>query len=340
MSSLDADVDRLLGLEDLPEDAGSGVNRSGAKSQLTFDDLTRLQNLLGPGDRNLSLIEKHLGVEIVASGNHLRLRGPKRDIAMRFLQHHYDANSGPLGAGEIGPLLSSMEEMEGHDLEGVSKASVHPGLKISERSIRPRTVAQSRCLQLIDQNRITFAIGPAGTGKTFLAVAKALEALIQKRVRRVILSRPALEAGEQIGFLPGDMREKIDPYLKPLFDALNALVDRARLDRWLDRGTIEIAPIGFMRGRTLDGAFAILDEAQNLLPMQMKMFLTRLGEGSHFVICGDPTQSDLGRGQRSGLRQALERLDGLDEIAIARFRAKDVVRESLVAKIVEAYEGA
>ena len=206
------------------------------------------------------------------------------------------------------------------------------------RSIRPKTLNQKRYVETIDQNTITFGIGPAGTGKTYLAVAQAVAMLQTGQVDRIVLSRPAVEAGERLGFLPGDMKEKVDPYLRPLYDALHDMMPGDQVIRRLGTGEIEVAPLAFMRGRTLAHAFVILDEAQNTTPVQMKMFLTRMGEGTRMVITGDLSQIDLPPGQRSGLRDALETLEGVPGIGVVRFDVRDVVRHPLVARIVDAYE--
>jgi phosphate starvation-inducible PhoH-like protein len=207
------------------------------------------------------------------------------------------------------------------------------------RTIRAKTLNQKRYVDAIDQHTVVFGIGPAGTGKTYLAVAKAVQMLITGQVERLILSRPAVEAGERLGFLPGDMKEKVDPYLRPLYDALYDMLPAEQVERRITSGEIEIAPIAFMRGRTLNDAFIILDEAQNTTPQQMKMFLTRFGMRSRMVICGDPNQTDLPPGVTSGLADAVSKLEGIPKLSMVRFSAADVVRHPLVGRIVEAYEG-
>ncbi|MBV9717818.1 MAG: PhoH family protein [Candidatus Eremiobacteraeota bacterium] len=208
------------------------------------------------------------------------------------------------------------------------------------REVRPRTAGQRRFVHSIDEATLTFGIGPAGTGKTYLAVVMAVRALKKHEVTRVILSRPAVEAGERLGFLPGDLREKFDPYMRPLFDVLAEMLEDSQVNKYIERGTLEIAPLAYMRGRTLSDAFVILDEAQNATDDQLKMFLTRLGSGSKMVVTGDVTQIDLPSGQRSGLRTAASRLAGIDEVGVVEFDETDVVRHPLVAKIVRAYAGA
>jgi phosphate starvation-inducible PhoH-like protein len=206
--------------------------------------------------------------------------------------------------------------------------------------VAPRSPNQARYLRAMEQNDLVFALGPAGTGKTYLAVAMAVTLLRQRRVDRLILSRPAVEAGERLGFLPGDLKEKVDPYLRPLYDALHDMLPDGKLQQRLESGQIEIAPLAYMRGRTLSNAFAILDEAQNTTPAQMKMFLTRLGENSRMVVTGDPTQSDLPVGTGSGLVDAIGKLEGIPEIGIVRFDRSDVVRHPLVTQIIQAYDAA
>jgi phosphate starvation-inducible PhoH-like protein len=213
-------------------------------------------------------------------------------------------------------------------------------IRTRRKLVEPRTQAQRDYVKLLFARQLVFGIGPAGTGKTYLAVAAAVAALIENRVERIILSRPAVEAGERLGFLPGDMKEKVDPYMQPLYDALSDFLPAKQVQKMIEEKTIEIAPLAFMRGRTLSGAFVVLDEAQNATEMQMKMFLTRLGEGSRMAVTGDVTQIDLPRGVRSGLIEAERLLQGIEGIGFARFGARDVVRHPLVARIIEAYEAA
>jgi phosphate starvation-inducible PhoH-like protein len=213
-------------------------------------------------------------------------------------------------------------------------------VRTERRLVAPRSPNQGRYLRLMEQHDLVFALGPAGTGKTYLAVAMAVTLLRQRRVDRLILSRPAVEAGERLGFLPGDLKEKVDPYLRPLYDALHDMLPDGKLQQRLESGQIEIAPLAYMRGRTLSNAFAILDEAQNTTPAQMKMFLTRLGENSRMVVTGDPTQSDLPAGTGSGLVDAIGKLQGMPEIGIVRFDKSDVVRHPLVTQIIQAYDAA
>ncbi|MCD6074683.1 MAG: putative PhoH-like protein(phosphate starvation-inducible protein with binding activity), partial [Rhodospirillales bacterium] len=240
--------------------------------------------------------------------------------------------------------LKDGHDIEPADIDGTLRMNAggapdEPTMAIAtrKRSIMPRTPQQAAYLKAIDANDLSFGLGPAGTGKTYLAVAKAVENLLAGRVDRIILSRPAVEAGEQLGFLPGDMREKVDPYLRPLYDALNDMLPAQQVEKKLESGEIEIAPLAFMRGRTLANAFVILDEAQNTTPVQMKMFLTRLGNHARMVVTGDLSQLDLPRGIRSGLQDAMDVLQGVESVSFTTFTDADVVRHPLVARIVRAY---
>ncbi|MGB0749464.1 MAG: PhoH family protein, partial [Magnetospiraceae bacterium] len=246
----------------------------------------------------------------------------------------------PVDKGEVEGALRIADQ--GSRTNGDSRATLEGDygivVRTKKKHISPRSANQADYLRRIDTHDLVFAAGPAGSGKTYLAVAKAVERLNEKRVERIILSRPAVEAGEQLGFLPGDMREKVDPYLRPLYDALYDMMPEGQVTEDLEKGRIEVAPLAFMRGRTLANAFVILDEAQNTTAVQMKMLLTRLGENSCMVITGDLSQVDLPRGTRSGLRDALETLDGVDGVAVVTLQAEDVVRHPLVRRIVDAYD--
>ena len=316
-----------------------------ARVEIDFDEPAILGTLFGEFDANLVRIEDRLGVYIAARGNKVQIEGPDeavaraRDVLMamqeRLMQGH------ELDAGAVESLISISAEPT---LEGIITGAPdgNPPIMIRTRkkTIVPRSAAQIDYMQALTRNEIIFALGPAGTGKTYLAVAQAVSQLITGSVQRLILSRPAVEAGERLGFLPGDMKEKVDPYLRPLYDALYDCMPPEQVERRLASGEIEIAPIAFMRGRTLGDAFVILDEAQNTTPAQMKMFLTRFGQNSRMVICGDPRQVDIPGGDaQSGLADAVRRCEGLDGIAVARFTAADVVRHPIVGRIVEAYEG-
>lgn len=304
--------------------------RKSPRTTLEFDDNKLLRALIGPHSRHLVRIEQKLGVGIDLRGNLIGIDGDLRERAAEILRALYVR----LEAGESITLAEVDAEIRFTD---DARTSLPGAIKTtSGRAVRPRSPAQGAYLDLMRQNPLVFGIGPAGTGKTYLAAAFAAHMLHAKRVDRIILSRPALEAGERLGFLPGDMKEKIDPYLRPLYDALfDVLGDAA--GRMMEQGVIEVAPLAFMRGRTLSRAFVILDEAQNTTPAQMKMALTRLGEDSHMVVTGDASQSDLPGGQAQGLNQALSILDGVEGVAIARFSEGDVVRHPVVARIVRAY---
>ena len=314
--------------------------RDSSRTQLEFDDNLLLPLLYGERDQNLDRIERQLGVSLVPRGNKLAISGPASatEIARLALSRLYDrlkdGHELDTASVEAGLRLAQAEI----DDNSPSLWREDIGFRTRKRRIAPRSAAQAAYVKGIREHELVFGLGPAGTGKTYLAVAAAVDLLMTGRVERIILSRPAVEAGERLGFLPGDLRDKVDPYLRPIFDALNDMITSEQLAKRLASGEIEVAPIAFMRGRTLSQAFVILDEAQNTTPVQMKMFLTRLGEGSRMVITGDPTQVDLPAGSRSGLADALEALRGLDDVAVVRFTEKDVVRHRLVAKIVGAYE--
>ena len=314
---------------------------------VAFDDNRLIPLLFGEFDQNLALLEQMLGVDAVARGNQVTLRGPAEACAQarlaldllyeRLLQGHQ------LEPGDVEGAIRMA--MAADTSMSVASAEPKGRLSMAEISTRRRTVVartpvQDAYVRSMRENELTFGIGPAGTGKTYLAVAYAASLLERGDVARLILSRPAVEAGERLGFLPGDMREKVDPYLRPLYDALYDMMQPEKVERGLASGIIEVAPLAFMRGRTLANAAIILDEAQNTTSMQMKMFLTRLGEGSTMIVTGDPSQIDLPPGQRSGLIEAIDLLRGVEGVAQVRFSDADVVRHPLVARIVRAYEGA
>jgi len=297
-------------------------------------DNTRLANLCGAFDENLRQIATALEVNIVRRGERFTITGAQAEMARGVLERFY------LEAGHDITLerlqLGLIEAMK-HDLPDTQSESV-PLLMTRKAEVRGRTVRQNEYLQAIQEHDITFGVGPAGTGKTYLAVASAVDALQRETVKRLVLVRPAVEAGERLGFLPGDMAQKVDPYLRPLYDALYDLMGLDKVAKAFERGMIEVAPLAYMRGRTLNHSFIILDEAQNTTPEQMKMFLTRIGFGSKAVITGDVTQIDLARGQKSGLNDARIVLKDVRGIAFQQFLAEDVVRHPLVQKIVSAYE--
>ena len=303
-------------------------------------DNERLANLAGPFDAHLRLVELRLGVEIANRGNVFRVSGEDADAvarAERLLRQLYDeAASETLDEHAVHLRLGA--DATDAPASAPDYVPQEIAIKVKRGTLRGRGDNQRKYLHAIATHDINFGIGPAGTGKTFLAVAMAVEALNQSRVQRLILVRPAVEAGEKLGFLPGDLSQKVDPYLRPLYDALYEMLGVDKVARLLEKNVIEIAPLAYMRGRTLNDAFVILDEAQNTSIEQMKMFLTRLGFGSTAVITGDLTQVDLPKHQKSGLKDAVEVLRGVDGVSFTFFEARDVVRHPLVARIVNAYE--
>jgi phosphate starvation-inducible PhoH-like protein len=314
-----------------------------ARLEIVFDKPQLLGRLFGEFDQNLVAIENRFGVYIAARGNKLQLEGEAEAIARArdVLTGLYNrlAQGQEIDAGAVQALIQMAFEPT---LDGIIRHEHEaPPIMIRTRkkTIVPRSATQIRYMEALTRNDIIFALGPAGTGKTYLAVAQAVSQLITGSVDRLILSRPAVEAGERLGFLPGDMKEKVDPYLRPLYDALYDCLPAEQVERRIASGEIEIAPIAFMRGRTLADAFVILDEAQNTTPLQMKMFLTRFGQNSRMVVCGDPKQVDLPDPSKSGLADAVGRLEGVEGIAAITFGIGDVVRHPVVGRIVEAYEG-
>ena len=314
-----------------------------ARAELSFEDQSLLVPLFGQFDANLVQVENRLGVFIAARGDKVQIEGPEDSVARArdVIQTMYDrlARGQDLDSGAIESLIAMSNEPT---LEGIIAGDDGPPIMIRTRrkTIVPRSAGQIPYMRQLARDEIIFALGPAGTGKTYLAVAQAVSQLITGSVQRLILSRPAVEAGEKIGFLPGDMKEKVDPYLRPLYDALYDCMPPEQVERHLMSGVIEVAPIAFMRGRTLADAFVILDEAQNTTREQMKMFLTRFGQNSRMVVCGDPRQVDIPGGDAtSGLADAVSRLEGVEGVAVSRFTAADVVRHPIVGRIVEAYEG-
>jgi len=299
-------------------------------------DNQRLANLCGVLDENLKQIESALDVNISRRGEHFTIAGSERqaDLAAKALRRFYDEATGGLNVEDV--QLGLIEVSNPRDAD----AEAEPALITRRRDLHARTPHQVQYLRQIREHDITFGIGPAGTGKTYLGVACAVDAFERDAVKRIVLVRPAVEAGERLGFLPGDLTQKVDPYLRPLYDALYDLMGFEKVGKLFERGSIEVAPLAYMRGRTLNHSFIILDEAQNTTPEQMKMFLTRIGFGTKAVITGDVTQIDLARGQRSGLVDAQEILKDVRGIAFTRFTSEDVVRHPLVARIVNAYEAA
>jgi phosphate starvation-inducible PhoH-like protein len=315
-----------------------------ARLEIEFDKPQLLGALFGQYDQNLIAIENRLGVYIAARGNRLSIEGEAesaaraRDVMTGLYNRLVQGQSIDIGDVEGAIALSNEPSLEGLVRAG-DDAPTPVVIRTRRKTIVPRSPTQVRYMEALNRDDIIFALGPAGTGKTYLAVAQAVQQLVAGSVDRLILSRPAVEAGERLGFLPGDMREKVDPYLRPLYDALYDMLPSEQVERRISSGEIEIAPLAFMRGRTLANAFVILDEAQNTTPLQMKMFLTRFGQGSRMVICGDPNQVDLPPQTRSGLADAVEKLEGVQGIATLRFATSEVVRHPIVGRIVDAYDG-
>ena len=309
-----------------------------AQALITVPHSQPMVGLLGAGDEYLRLVERAFpAVDILVRGNEITITGDPSDVGLIETL--------------VGEMLAMLRTGQALTAESVERSItlMRDGSRPSEvltsnilsnrgRTIRAKTLNQKRYVDAIDSNTIVFGVGPAGTGKTYLAVAKAVQALQAKRINRIVLTRPAVEAGERLGFLPGTLSEKIDPYLRPLYDALHDMIDPDSIPRLITSGTIEIAPLAYMRGRTLNDAFIILDEAQNTSAEQMKMFLTRLGFGSTMVVTGDVTQVDLPMGTQSGLRVVSEILEGIEDVAFCRLTSHDVVRHKLVGRIVEAYD--
>ncbi|CAN4278400.1 PhoH family protein [Pseudoxanthomonas sp. LjRoot125] len=311
-----------------------------SKREFTLEpeNTERLANLAGPFDAHLRQIELRLGVEIANRGAIFRVTGPEKAVVAteKLLHSLYEEAAGETFDSEAIHLRLNAANVERVAEDGYEPQDV--AIKVKRGTVRGRGANQAKYLHAIATHDINFGIGPAGTGKTFLAVASAVEALNESRVQRLILVRPAVEAGEKLGFLPGDLSQKVDPYLRPLYDALYEMLGVEKVVKLLEKNVIEIAPLAYMRGRTLNDAFVILDEAQNTTIEQMKMFLTRIGYGSTAVVTGDLTQVDLPKHQKSGLKDALEVLRNVDGISFTFFTSRDVVRHPLVAKIVRAYD--
>jgi len=308
--------------------------------RVSFDNVGAFQALVGELSRNIKHIEKSLGVSISIKGNTVGIFGdpPGDDVAERLIKQLYPlARDGyPIHPADIDQGIRMLLQNPEAKLKDLLLDTVFTS--VGKRPITPKTILQKRYIQLIQTHDIVFGIGPAGTGKTYLAMAMAMASFAKKQLRRIVLARPAVEAGERLGFLPGDLYEKVNPYLRPLYDALHDMVDFEKASRMIERGDIEVAPLAFMRGRTLNDSFVILDEAQNTTSEQMKMFLTRLGYSSKAVITGDITQIDLPEGTRSGLVEAREILSTIEGIAFLMFTDQDVVRHPLVQDIIKAYE--
>ena len=332
-------------------DSGSYVSSPAARDSaatqtvLAFDDNRLASLLFGQYGQNLALIERRLGVVAEQRGNHVTLAGSRDGVerSRRVLEGLYDRlkRGDELVSGDVeGAIRLAIAQGSLFDYDPATARPSFEEINLRKRAVRARTAAQDAYIRALRRHALVFGTGPAGTGKTWLAVAHAVQLFERKEVDRIILSRPAVEAGERLGFLPGDMREKVDPYLRPIYDALYDLMDPRIVERTLQTGEIEIAPLAFMRGRTLSNAVIILDEAQNTTTMQMKMFLTRLGENSRMIVTGDPSQVDLPRGQTSGLAEATRLLRNVEGIGHIVYTAEDVVRHELVARIVDAYDKA
>jgi len=315
-----------------------------SRVELDFEEPYLLGPLFGDYDRHLITIENRLGVQIAARGNRVQIEGEPesaaraRDVLVGLYKRLQEGHDVDGEAVEAVLGMAAQPHLDGIVAEEITSAP-RVMIRTRKKTIVPRSPTQTVYMEALARDEMIFALGPAGTGKTYLAVAQAVSQLISGSVDRLILSRPAVEAGERLGFLPGDMKEKVDPYLRPLYDALYDMLPTEQVERRIASGEIEIAPLAFMRGRTLNDAFIILDEAQNTTPLQMKMFLTRFGMRSRMVICGDPHQVDLPDPSKSGLHDAVTRLSGVKGIAVVPFSAADVVRHPLVGRIVEAYEG-
>jgi phosphate starvation-inducible protein PhoH and related proteins len=320
-------------------------NSHSSQLELAFEDNRLAAQLYGDFDQHLALIEQRISVQATPRGNHVMLKGASSavDQARRVLESLYGQleEGSPVDIAMVDAVIRMIQTEDSQlTLPTLEKKGRVRMAQIATRkaTIVARTPAQDAYMRAMDRAELVFGVGPAGTGKTYLAVAHAASLLERGDINRIILSRPAVEAGERLGFLPGDMKDKVDPYLRPLYDALYDMMRPEHVERCITSGIIEVAPLAFMRGRTLANAVVILDEAQNTTSMQMKMFLTRLGENSKMIVTGDPTQVDLPRGERSGLIEAVKLLDGVESVHISRFNDKDVVRHALVGRIVRAYE--
>ena len=324
---------------------GSALPEALDETLIEFPDNRLLIDLCGQFDRNLAQIEQGYGVVIMRRGNQLALHGPEaeREDAIQALNTLYERleEGRPVEPADIQAVIR-MGAVPEPAPAPEAQLDMFPGgrmeIRTKKKTIEPRTAVQREYVSELFNGELVFGIGPAGTGKTYLAVAAAVTMFIDGQVDKIILSRPAVEAGERLGFLPGTEKEKMDPYMRPLYDALGDMLPGRQVNKLMEEGKIEIAPLAFMRGRTLSNAFVVLDEAQNTTEMQMKMFLTRMGEGSRMAITGDPSQIDLPRGMQSGLVQALRVLGDVGGIGFVRFSAADVVRHPLVAKIIDAYD--
>lgn len=309
---------------------------------LQYDNNLYLSQLSGPRNAHITKLEKLLDVEIGIKGNELHLSGNLHDVqtCTKILEALWERleENGNIDITDVDSAIRFINNHEGGQSGSENFSNNKNEIKTKKITLKPRSPKQAEYIKAMRENDMVFGLGPAGTGKTYLAVALGVEMYLNGEVERLVFCRPAVEAGEKLGFLPGDMKDKIDPYLRPIYDALHDVMPVDKIEKKIENGDIEIAPLAFMRGRTLHRSFVILDEAQNAIPSQMKMFLTRMGEGSHMVITGDPLQSDLPERQPSGLTEAMAFLNHINEIKFVTFTEKDVVRHQLVSKIIEAYE--
>ena len=307
---------------------------------INIERLEQMTDIFGSFDENIGILERELGVTVLNRNTELKVVGDEEraDRAVRVIESLLVLSSRGEGINEqnIRYAIGLVEENKEEQIAELSRDVIC--ITVKGKPIKPKTIGQRDYINAIQNNTVTLGVGPAGTGKTYLAVAAAVKAFREKKVNRIILTRPAIEAGEKLGFLPGDLQSKVDPYLRPLYDGLYDMIGPEAFQRYMERGTIEVAPLAYMRGRTLDDSFIILDEAQNTTPEQMKMFLTRLGFNSKAVITGDITQIDLPDGKSSGLRDAMRVLDGIEDVAMCILSSKDVVRHVLVQRIINAYE--
>ena len=307
---------------------------------LQIERIEDVLTLFGNADQNVKIIEEHFGVSIICRGTEVKITGEPEAVSK--VQRTVDtllamiAKDGNLSEQNVRYVITLVEQGSEQSMAQMNNSCI--AITVKGKPVKPKTLGQKKYIDAIQNNTITFGIGPAGTGKTYLAVAMAVRAFRDEQVSRIILTRPAVEAGEKLGFLPGDLQDKVDPYLRPLYDAMFDMMGPENFQRNMEKGTIEVAPLAYMRGRTLDDSFIILDEAQNTTPEQMKMFLTRLGFNSKAIVTGDVTQIDLPNAGRSGLVEAVKVLKNIDDIAIMRLTEKDVVRHKLVQDIIAAYE--
>jgi len=320
-------------------------NNAGQPEVLQFDDNSLLPALYGEHDQNLARVERQLGVSVASRGNQLAISGPadavkSANIALQALYERLQKGL-DVDDAEVDAAVRMAQNAPNASAKADAVTAIHAdhlAIRTRKRHITPRSPGQASYMEALATRELVFGLGPAGTGKTYLAVARAVSLLMSGEVDRIIVSRPAVEAGERLGFLPGDLREKVDPYLRPLYDALYEMLPAEQVVNRMSNGEIEVAPLAFMRGRTLSNAFVILDEAQNTTPVQMKMFLTRFGENSRMAVTGDLSQVDLPKGQPSGLREAVGILAGMEGVAFIKFTDADVVRHNLVTRIVRAYD--